>query len=125
MSQSPLTSLTSIDEIKFQYSGARCGAFFLRFIKFPETSDTGGHVGRHAVKLVLFFLTISDVAAVQASARHHTSSYPPDPEDVLVEQDGSRTESGVTKPSSRPESDNLSAMKKMVAESVEKMYYWE
>ncbi|PPD87087.1 hypothetical protein GOBAR_DD15992 [Gossypium barbadense] len=72
-------------------SGARWGVFFLRFIKLPETSDTvGGHVGRHAFKLLLFFLTIS-VVAVDVS---DTSPYPPDP----VEPDGSRTESGVTKP---------------------------
>jgi hypothetical protein len=81
-----------------------------------DISVSLGNIVRHEfVKLLLFFLTIS-VVAVQARALQATPPSPPELELVLLEAAGSRTETGVIKPSSEPGSDkgkNLQSYKKL------------
>jgi len=55
---------------------------------------------------VLFFRTTSVVAVQARAVLQSMPAYPPEPDDVRFEPVGSRTESGVIRPSSRPESDN-------------------
>jgi len=55
---------------------------------------------------VLFFRTTSVVAVQARAVLQSMPTYPPEPDEVRFEPDGSRTESGVIRPSSSPESDN-------------------
>lgn len=85
-----------------QYSGALWGFPFLRPAEISETGEqTGRHVERIADELLLFFLTNS-VVAVQSKVLHSAPPLPPDSDEVRAEPVGSRTESGVIKPSSNP-----------------------
>jgi len=92
-----------------QYSGDLWGFPFLRFIRPAEISDTGEHAGLHGGRKpeppVLFFLTISVVAVQARVVLQSAPPYPPEPDEVRAEPAGSRTESGVIRPSSSPDSD--------------------
>jgi len=91
-----------------QYSGALWGVPFLRFIRPDEISETGEHAGLHGGRKpdppLLFFLTISVVAVQAKVVLQSTPPYPPEPDEVRAEPAGSRTESGVMRPSSSPDS---------------------
>jgi hypothetical protein len=93
-----------------QYSGALWGFPFLLLIILAEISNTGEPTGRQGGRKVerpvLFFRTTSVVAVQAKVIWQSTTPYPPEPDEVWFEPDGSRTESGVIRSSSGPESDN-------------------